>query len=92
MLREQEVVNYMLPPKDSGMPVLSDTLKAKDQEYKRLIGGANADVGAPWDGLLEDLAKMNLAIAGHRKEDLHMLAGANLLDDWSTSLGRLIFG
>jgi hypothetical protein len=47
MLRRQEVVNYMPPPKDSGLPVLSDTLKAKDQEYKRLIGGANAGIGAP---------------------------------------------
>jgi hypothetical protein len=92
MMRRQEVVNYIPPPKDSGLPVLSDTLKAKDQEYKRLIGGANAGVGAPWDGLLEDLAKMNPATAGHRKEDLYMLAGANLLDDWSTSLGRLMFG
>jgi hypothetical protein len=81
MLRRQEVVNYMPPPKDSGLPVLSDTLKAKDQEYKRLIGGANVGVGAPWDGLLEDLAKMNPATAGHRKEDPYMLAGANLLDD-----------
>jgi hypothetical protein len=91
MLRRQEVVNYMPPPKDSGLPVLSDTLKAKDQEYKRLIGGANAGVGASWDGLLEDLAKMNPATAGHRKEDLYMLGGANLSDDWSTSLGRLMF-
>jgi hypothetical protein len=91
-LRRQEVVNYMPPPKDSGLPVLSDTLKAKDQEYKRLIGWANVGVGAPWDGLLEDLAKMNPATAGHRKEDLYMLAGANLSDDWSTSLGRLMFG
>jgi hypothetical protein len=30
MLRRQEVVNYMPPPKDSGLPVLSDTLKGKD--------------------------------------------------------------
>jgi hypothetical protein len=92
MLRRQEVVNYMPLPKDSGLLVLSNTLKAKDQEYKRLIGGANAGVGAPWDGLLEDLAKINPATAGHRKEDLYMLAGANLSDDWSTSLGRLMFG
>jgi hypothetical protein len=41
---------------------------------------------------LKDLAKMNSATAGHRKEDLYMLAGANLSDDWSTSLGRLMFG
>jgi hypothetical protein len=30
MLRRQEVVNYMPPPKDTGLPVLSDTLKEKD--------------------------------------------------------------
>jgi hypothetical protein len=49
-------------------------------------------VGAPWDGLLELLAKMHPATAGHRKEDLYMLDGANVSDDWSVSLGRLMFG
>jgi hypothetical protein len=57
-----------------------------------MIGGPNAGVGAPWDGLLEHLAKMNPATAGHRKEDLYLLAGANVSDDWSVSLGRLMFG
>jgi hypothetical protein len=92
MMRRQEVVNYMPPPKDSGLPTLAGMLKEKDQDYKRLIGGANAGVGAPWDGLLELLAKMNPATAGHRKEDMYMLAGANVSDDWSVSLGRLMFG
>jgi hypothetical protein len=92
MLRRQEVVNYMPPPKDSGLPTLAEMLKENDQDYKRLIGGANASVGAPWDGLLELLAKMNPATAGHRDEDLYMLAGANVSDDWSVSLGRLMFG
>jgi hypothetical protein len=70
---------------------LLELLDQTQEEYRRLIAGANAAAGKKWDGMLENIMESNEVASAIRKDDLYNLANVGINDDWSVEAGMQIF-
>jgi hypothetical protein len=70
---------------------LLELLDRTQEEYRRLIAGANAAAGKKWDVMLERIMESDEVAYAIRKDDLYNLANVGINDDWSVEAGMHIF-
>jgi hypothetical protein len=70
---------------------LLELLDRTQEEYRRLIAGANAAAGKKWDGMLEKIMESDEVASAIQKDDLYNLANVGINDDWSVEAGMQIF-
>jgi hypothetical protein len=63
----------------------------KQDQFKRLIGGANTAAGPAWDKVLVDLAADKKVAEGLLNEDLYALTAAGMSEDWCVMAARAVF-
>jgi hypothetical protein len=70
---------------------LLELLDHTQEDYRRLVAGANAAAGKKWDGMLETILESDEVASAIRKDDLYNLANVGINDDWSVEAGMQIF-
>jgi hypothetical protein len=70
---------------------LLELLERTEEDYRRLVAGANAAAGKKWDGMLEKILESDEVASAIRKDDLYNLANIGINDDWSVEAGMQIF-